>query len=179
MIVNHSASIYSLGFCAKYNMIDFNVVKEHKKTGCIYSYWESNSTNRIYVDTELSVNFRHEICIDDKFVILELKEIFTPTDTFGKYKDYKYSVNLNINALVLENNEYHEYSISIMQAENERDTTQRMTQNYKIETGLKQFNRYKDEMINAILSVHAGRELTHKQKMTMGIYKGGLLRECF
>ncbi len=148
MITNHSAGIYSLNMACRYYMNDFKEIKTHKKTGAIYSCAESNHFKRVFIDTELSTAFRHEVWIDDVFYSIEVPIISFSPD--AKKEKRLRAMNVNFKVIKLEDNVYTEYSGNLVDDRNFTLKDGAFTQNYMIEYGKEVFDFHKEEIIKLV-----------------------------
>lgn len=148
MITNHSAAIYSLNMACRYYMNDFKEVKTHKKTGAVFSSAESNHFKRVFIDTELSTAFRHEVWFDDVFYSIEVPIIAYSLNA-KKMKRLTH-FNVDFKVIVLKDNVYNEYVGVIVDDKNFTLKDGAITQNYMIEYGKEVFDFHKEEIVQLV-----------------------------
>ena len=142
MITNNSACIYSLAMNNRFNMNSFES-KYNKKFDCFYSFEKSYHFKRIFIDSELSTKFRFEKWIGGKFIQIELPII--------SYKDNSVkSFNLHLKAIILIDNVYREFTISLNDKANFPLKNGVWNQNYMLENALQNFDFHKDYIISML-----------------------------
>lgn len=170
MIRNHSLAFYDLGMAVQYRMIDFEEVKTHKKTGCVFSHCDGHIFKKVMIDTELSTNFRHEVWIGETWYCLELLEI-SYSKSFPKEKFNHF--NVEVKATIMKDNKYEEVVVHIADNHNFKlDRNKSWTQNYMIEYGKEVFDFHKESIVQMI---HNGIE----QNLHLKIYKEKFARSSF
>lgn len=148
MITNHSAGIYSLRMACQFYMNDFKEVKTHKKTGAVYSSAESSHFKRVFIDTELSTAFRHEVWFGDVFYSIEVPII--AYSLCAKKMNRLSAFNVDFKVIKLEDNIYTEYTGVISDSLNFKLKDGAFTQNYMIGYGKEVFDFHKEEIVELV-----------------------------
>ena len=147
MLLNHSGQHYTLAMAAKYKMIDFQNIKYNKQLACTYSIGEDSSFKKYFIDSEISNCFRFEKWIDNIYYSIEV-----PLIAYSIYfkKERINSFNVNCKLVVMNNNEYEEYLVSINDPYNFKTKDGAWNQSYVLNYGKQVFDYYKEEIINMI-----------------------------
>jgi len=169
MIKNHSLAFYDLGMAVKYRMRDFEELKTHKKTGCVFSHSDGHSFKKVMIDTEISANFRHEVWIGETWYCLELLEV-SYSKNFPKEKINHF--NVEVKATIMKDNKYEELVVHIGDSHNFKLKSASWTQNYMIEHGKEVFDFHKNDIVRMI---HEEIE----QNNNVRIYKETFVRSSF
>lgn len=150
MVNSLSMAIYDLNVNVKYKMIDFEKIKFSKKFDCHYTCAESYNFKKIYIDTELSPKFRFEKWIGEECYILELPlishYICNDRSRIDKF-------NVEVRAIVMKNNEYHEFYVHVGDSINFTLKDGAWTQLYMLDYGLSVFEFHKERLIEELQSI--------------------------
>jgi len=180
MITNHSAGIYSLRMASKYHMNDFKEVKTHKKTGAIYSSAETHYFKRVFIDTELSTAFRHEVWIGDIYYSVEVPIVSYSLD--AKKMNRLAAFNVNFKVIKLEDNFYTEFSGNISDDKNFKLKEGALTQNYMIEYAKEVFDFHKEEIVDMVKVINNETKFGLETVSKFGIiriYKEDFISDMF
>lgn len=169
MIRNHSLAFYDLSIAVQYRMRDFEEVKTHKKTGCIYSHGEVNGFKKIYIDTELSTGFRYEEWVGETWYCLELLEVSYSMD---RPKEKINAFNVEVKITIMKDNVYEERLAHISDRQHFKLKSGAWTQNYMIEYGKEVFDFHKGKIVEML-------ESGIEQNFNLKIYKETFARSSF